>query len=277
MSAGEQQEGTLLRILQSNKSCLLGQRWEFECISSVEEYQKRVPLTTYEDYSELIDRMVNENEEKLTTCGTVVGYLPTSGTTGTSKLIPKLAPPPSPAGAAVDRTGGMIPDFLPRPICLLANMHPERFTPHGLPIIPGSSSQLPGLLKMEEFYPSLFTAPPDAYVTEDFAAATYVQALFTLCNDQTGCIFAGFINTVIGMFSVMESRWASLVSDMRNCKISVELGISGEATERLQDELRRICSEERCRQIEQIFGDSPAPLVPLAQQLWPKLRYVTCL
>lgn len=64
-----------------------------------------MPLTTYDDYREFHEEMVQKNETGLTTNSEVDYFVPTSGTSGgKSKLIPKIisrAPP-----------GNMVPPFL---------------------------------------------------------------------------------------------------------------------------------------------------------------------
>jgi phenylacetate-coenzyme A ligase PaaK-like adenylate-forming protein len=78
----------LLELLSENKDTEYGKKYGFGDIKSIEEYQQRVPITDYEDYSVYIDRMVNNAEENLTCANKPVWYNKTSGTVGEPKKIP---------------------------------------------------------------------------------------------------------------------------------------------------------------------------------------------
>ena len=56
--AMETQLESLMKILDRNKDCELGKKYGFADIHSFEEYQDKVPLSTFEDYAPLIDKTV---------------------------------------------------------------------------------------------------------------------------------------------------------------------------------------------------------------------------
>ena len=85
------QEQTLLRILQRNKDCMLGKKYDFANIHSIREFQDKVPIGTFEDYAPLIDRMINEDEKDLITSSRIIRYTSSSGSVGKPKLQPKTA------------------------------------------------------------------------------------------------------------------------------------------------------------------------------------------
>lgn len=60
------QEETLLKILRDNQDTEYGKRYDFAHIHSAEEYRKKVPITTYEDYRESIGRMLEKGEKNVT-------------------------------------------------------------------------------------------------------------------------------------------------------------------------------------------------------------------
>ena len=61
----EVQKKYLLELLDENKDTEYGRKYGFSDIHSIEEYQRRVPITVYDDYSGYIDRMTNFGEENL--------------------------------------------------------------------------------------------------------------------------------------------------------------------------------------------------------------------
>ena len=78
-------EKLLLRILEQNKDTEYGRKYGFADIHSIEEYQKKVPVSVYDDYAGYILRMSEDGEENLITSGKVVHYNKSSGTVGNPK------------------------------------------------------------------------------------------------------------------------------------------------------------------------------------------------
>ena len=81
-------EKLLLRIHGTNKdNGIWKEIWLCE-YSFIEEYQKKVPVSVYDDYAGYILRMSEDGEENLITSGKVVHYNKSSGTVGNPKRIP---------------------------------------------------------------------------------------------------------------------------------------------------------------------------------------------
>lgn len=84
------QRAGLTRILRNNAGTAYGQRYGFADITSVEAYQDRVPLVTYEDVQPEITRMAAGAPDILVP-GQPSSFVPTSGSTAATKLIPYTA------------------------------------------------------------------------------------------------------------------------------------------------------------------------------------------
>lgn len=85
---------TLRDILSKSAETEIGKKWNFASIFTLEDYRKRVPLTTYEVYRPYIDQMVTHGTENLIATGRVIFYAPTSGTLSKGKLFPRFSHPP---------------------------------------------------------------------------------------------------------------------------------------------------------------------------------------
>ena len=81
------QREKLLQIIENNKNTKYGRRFKFNSIDNVLKYQQTVPLTTYEDYSEYIEK-IKDGEMNILTKENVLLLEPTSGSTSASKYIP---------------------------------------------------------------------------------------------------------------------------------------------------------------------------------------------
>ena len=77
----------LMRILRDNKDTDYGRKYGFAEITSVEEYQKRVPVIVYDDIADDLERMSN-GEKDILTAYPFTHMNETSATTGVPKRIP---------------------------------------------------------------------------------------------------------------------------------------------------------------------------------------------
>ena len=79
------QEKLLLDLLAENKDTEYGKKYGFEKITSIRDYQEKVPVTEYKDYEAYISRMAEYGERNLLTSEPPVSYSKTSGTVGAPK------------------------------------------------------------------------------------------------------------------------------------------------------------------------------------------------
>ncbi len=84
---GEAQRRVLLRILRRNRKASFGRRYGFDDIDSVERFQERVPIVSYDDLASVLDR-IRRGEPGVLTEDPVVRLVPSSGSTAACKLIP---------------------------------------------------------------------------------------------------------------------------------------------------------------------------------------------
>jgi GH3 auxin-responsive promoter len=83
----QEQERVLLGIVRANAETEFGRGHSFASIHSMEEYRRRVPLSEYEDYRALVDRIA-AGERHVLTSEPVRLFEPTSGSSAAAKWIP---------------------------------------------------------------------------------------------------------------------------------------------------------------------------------------------
>lgn len=74
-------------LLKKNADTVYGKKYGFSEIKSYEDFIKKVPLTTYEDYEPYVKRAAN-GEEKVLTVEKIKLFEPTSGSSSSKKMIP---------------------------------------------------------------------------------------------------------------------------------------------------------------------------------------------
>jgi hypothetical protein len=89
-NVAETQAGLLAACLARNQDTEYGRRHGFATLRSPALYQERVPLTTYDDYAADVERLA-AGEPRILTRQPVLRFVPSSGSTAPSKLIPYTA------------------------------------------------------------------------------------------------------------------------------------------------------------------------------------------
>ena len=84
---GHAQQHKLLEIVRRNQGTVFGREHSFEGVRSTADYQRRVPIQSYDDLAPLIER-VKRGEKRILTSDDPLMFAVTSGTTGKSKFIP---------------------------------------------------------------------------------------------------------------------------------------------------------------------------------------------
>jgi hypothetical protein len=80
-------DNKFLEIVRKNKHTEYGEKVGFSGIKSLANFQRSVPITTYDDYLTYIEKIVN-GEENILTAEKVLLLEPSSGSTAAKKLIP---------------------------------------------------------------------------------------------------------------------------------------------------------------------------------------------
>ena len=91
-NARKKNDKLLLKIIRQSQDTVYGKKYDFHHIRTIEDYRRKVPFSTYEDYKGYIDRMIMNGEQGLITSHHITDYARTSGSTGEFKYIPISRP-----------------------------------------------------------------------------------------------------------------------------------------------------------------------------------------
>jgi hypothetical protein len=84
------QEQVLRRYLRENAATAAGRKFGFSSIASIDDYQSRVPISTFDSMETFVQRIAG-GERNVLTCDPVRRLVPSSGSTSAVKLIPYTA------------------------------------------------------------------------------------------------------------------------------------------------------------------------------------------
>ena len=257
----------LSQILSTNQETEIGKKWNFKGISTIDEFRKTIPLTTYDDYKPYIDRIAESGEQNLITEDTVIQFAPSSGTTGKMKLIP------------VTRT--TLEKALPVPntrsrILLLMSVPIDQsyMTPSKMPI---QAMSVGAMWHQLQTYPNIYVGPKEAYNLESLPVALYVQLLFGLKDTTVNVIKSIFIPVVLTAIVELKTKWRQIINDIRLGKINTNIPVAPEKCDALEkllggpDPARADALQTILQQAEELnFKD----FIPT---LWPNVKLINCL
>ncbi len=276
-TVADTQRRLLLRLLRRNANTEYGRKYAFGSIRTVAEYQSRAPLTSYDDYRPLIERIC-DGQASILTSEPALLLEPTSGSTAATKLIPYTA------ALKADFQRGVAPwivDLYSRDPGLFGGQaywsitpvaRRERLTSGGLPI--GFEEESEYLSRWQSaLAASVFAVPPQVRLIDDMDSFRYVTLLFLLRSRRLALISI-WNPTFLTLLTGRMQRWRpKLIEDIARGEISTPTTIEPG----LQAELRKLNSPDpaRAKEIEEIFRSCSAPN-EIHQRLWPRLRVISC-
>lgn len=170
----EVQEQKLLSLIRRNEDTEYGRRFGFASIRTIADYQRQVPVISYEDIKDDMLRVV-AGEKNIFTAENPVMFAQTSGTTGDPKYIPV-----TPTCRGRDHSDQMRtwmyharkshPGLLGKKVVSLVSPAVEGYTPSGLPF--GSTSghiykNMPAIIR------GTYSIPYEVFEIADYGAKYY--------------------------------------------------------------------------------------------------------
>jgi hypothetical protein len=264
------QEEVLNDILTKNRNTEIGRRYNFDKITTIDDFRKMVPVMEWDDIKEF----ASESEKgipDLLFAGKPELFIITSGTTGNCKIIPEskngLRAKNITTALRVSALLKHFPDAMNGKILPMANSASIGKTECGIPFGTASGITMmnaPDKLRAMIAYPSAILDVEDSdaldYVLMRFAVEQDVRII--ICNN------AGRLEPLL---KVAADNAESILQDIEEGTISEEFKIS----EQIRDELLSSLSPnpEKAEQLrdamERSGNFSPG-------EFWPNLRVINC-
>lgn len=264
--AAEQVEETQLKLLSQNlmenKTTEYGESYQFNAIHSPSQYQKLVPLTTYDDYVEYVAR-IGDGAQYLLTNELVKKFELSSGSTAASKLIPYTGRLKSEfqRGIApwIYNLYTSVADLLDGPAywSITPLTDGKRFTSSGIPIGFDSDSEYLGFFG-KWLADSVMAVPNDVKNISDIDSFRYLTLLYLLRQRELRLISVWNPTFLSLLLAALPERWASLLIDIERGTVS------------LPDFYLRLAPKPRLsRALSKV---SPTDY----KSIWPHLRLISC-
>ena len=272
---GETQEKLLMSIIEKNKNTEYGKKIGFDKIHSIEDFQKIVPLTTYDDYADYVDRMI-DGEENLIMAAKCHRYCSSSGSVGRPKILPKsgrdlfymqsvgFAATPACASLWFGKKGIKFPKQVGTvAIVLTGHKMKDGKMCNGAGQVPFTY-----LKPISEFF---MTTPNDFMYpeNEDAVDSAYFHLRFALENRDVTYIGSMVVTLLTIMFEFFESNWEMVCKDIETGTIDPSIKCPEELRAKWEKKFKpnpKRAAEIR-RECEKGFD------TPIAPRIWPKYMW----
>ena len=270
----EQNEALLKKILKANKNTEFGRMHNFGEIRSIEDFRKNVPMSGYEDYAGMIERMKN-GEKNVLTASPLLGFSRTSGSSGVPKYIPATS---ASLKAYVRYTWT-------RALALGADELKRQGKPYlpgrGVYLSPATNETLPnglpcsniaeiGAREYGAFYPYILTLPTKRMFDMHDGDYIYCIYRFALADPDVNFFFSVFFSLNVSQLAYLKKNWRVLVDDIEKGTISDEIDLKPEVRAALLKKIRPMPKRAAYlrAQFEQGFNGT------LFRRIWPKLTVI---
>lgn len=271
------QESFLMRLLKDNKETEYGRRYGFCEIHSIEEYQKRIPVVTYDDLEPYVRRML-EGEKNILTAYPVHHMNETSGTIGLPKRIPM-----SEKQYSIFQKynyaylNGVKAAYL-NPVWMEGRTFSTssgtcKTLPSGITV--GSASakmaeMLGGSDRLEQLMQISYTSPIEAMIPDTETDTKYLHLLFALRDRNITGFIPSFYSAATFMLQYLADHYEMFIHDVETGMINPSVSISDAARASISKKLKPM--PERAKELRIIFQNGSD--FPFLNSVWPKLQYI---
>ena len=271
-------EELLMRILKENSKTEYGIKYGFADITSIKEYQKRVPVIVYDNIAEELERMAN-GEKDVLTAYPFTHMNETSATMGVPKRIP-MTQEQSQVFLRYNKQymDGLKAEMLDsewmegRAFCTTEGKH--RTLASGITVGDASSVMADyirgGRETLGNMMAALFTSPIEATFPAAGTDTKYIHARFALMDENVTGMITGFYSLVVNYLRYIADNYVLLIDDIEHGTISEEIKLTPETRESLLAQIQPM--PERAAKLREIFANgSDFCFIP---KVWPKMRYI---
>ena len=262
------QEKKLLEVIERNANTEYGREHDFASVRSIDDYQRAVPLNTYESLEPYITR-VTEGESGVLTADKALMFATTSGTTGSAKYIPVTPSYMHEYSHGVHvhtfRMFTDFPDLLDGKLLVPSSNDVEGETPAGLPY-----GAISGYLTKTQPKPikRFYALPYELCKVKNVEAKYYLMLRYSLPSDIRLIVMPNPSSLTL-LAGKMNSLAEELIYDIRHGTVNdaYKEGVPASLLEAFQP------LPERADELERRRHDD-GELSP--REAWPNLRILSC-
>ncbi len=265
------QEAVLKHYLRANADTVFGRAHGFSRIHSIDDYQARVPLASYSDFSQAIDD-ISRGAPGVLTRDRVRGLGLSSGSVSAAKRIPYTRRLQREFRRAI--APWIVDLYRARPE-LVAGCSYWSITPVARDPSPRAGVIPIGFEEDSEYLGAAWKRLVDATLAvpgavrlvRDIDSFRYVTLLFLLRRPDLSLMSVWHPSFLTLLLDALPLHWESLIDDVRRGTVSAPSGLAEEVERNLRSRLR-----PDPRRAEALNAIGPRACT----EIWPRLRVVSC-
>ena len=267
----ETQQRILKSILKKNKDTEYGKKIGFEGIETIEDFQKKVPYSNYDTYSDYVDRMV-AGEKNLMMSAYNVRYCSSSGSVGKPKILPRSATDlwimqcmgfsgtPGCASKWFRKNGMKFPKQV-GPVVMILTGHK---------MADGKMSNGAGQVPLTYLKPisKFFMTTPNDFMypeNEDAVNSTYFHLRFALERRDLTYLGSMVVTMLTTMFDFLEANWEMVCKDIELGTIDPSIKCPAELRAKWEKKLKP--NPKRAAELRAEFEKGFD--TPIVKRIWP--------
>lgn len=261
----------LKKTIAPNVGCEFGKAHNFDKITSVAEYQRAVPIQSYDGFADAIRRIVNDGEQGILTTDRVKRFFMTSGSTSEPKYIPVTTRFIQTKSRAFGIYWASV--FADHPAAKEGRMI-TNFSDSGVPgktpggIECGSESSFwAGVTRATQLSKAPIIPKPVAQI-KDVDARYYALARILL-EEQFSVIMTLNPSTILLLFKKIQEFAEPLLRDIEHGTLSTDIAVSDEVRQYVTEHYK---GDPARADALRALGDDAL----LAHRIWPQLALAIC-
>lgn len=268
----------LMRLLEDNKDTEYGKKYGFADIHSIEDYQKKVPVATYDTFAPYLERMM-AGEKDILTAYSFNHFNETSGTVGNPKVVP-MTDRQSDVFAKYNNlyVYGLLGENVDadwmdgRAFCTSSGNC--RTLPSGLTVGEASAKMADyikgGKAALDAMIRTMYTSPIEGLNPEHGVDTKYVHTRFALMDREVRGMVTGFYSVIVLFLHYIETHVDVLIHDIETGTISEEIEMPDEVRKSLLAKIEPM--PERAAELREAFRNGTEE--PWVKKVWPHFDYI---
>lgn len=269
MNPARAQEDRLLRYVRENADTAFGRRYGFGSLRTMAEYQARVPVASYEDFSADIARIA-QGEPNVLTRARVDRLVPSSGSVAAAKHVPYTSRLQREFRRAI---APWIVDLYRRcPRAALGRAY-WSITPAAVAARPDPAAVPVGFDEDSEYLGGLarrlvgatFAVPGAVRLVRNMEAFRYVTLLSLIGCRDLALVSVWHPSFLTLLLDTLPAHWSALIADVADGRVRPPGGLSPDVAR----VVARPPAPDRAAELARLAPDD-------YRRIWPRLAVVSC-
>ena len=261
-------------LINKNKDTDYGKRYSFAEITSLEDYQAKVPVSDYDIYASFVELTSRIGEHDIVTSSKPFAYALTSGTLGVPKRFPITKEHINPYVKIFEK---LVLSAHGKTLLLFDSIsgYKKYYDKSDLDTILGAillvdKKKLEMNVIKELLHQNKIVNPEPVLYPSELTNQTYVRLIFALKEKKLEQIVSPFSLGIWEMFKCLEENWVALVNDIKNGTINGDIDVSKAEAERILAYIKP--DPARADELAAIFENGFDSSI--AKKIWPNLKKV---